>query len=63
MTRDLAGKLKYLKPASIYSVFIPALQGKRTKMSSSAATSSILVTDSAKDIKDKINKYALSGGQ
>jgi tryptophanyl-tRNA synthetase len=25
MTRDLAGKLKYLKPASIYSVFIPAL--------------------------------------
>lgn len=32
-------------------------------MSSSSATSSILVTDSAKDIKDKINKYALSGGQ
>jgi tryptophanyl-tRNA synthetase len=32
-------------------------------MSSSSSTSSILVTDSAKDIKDKINKYALSGGQ
>ena len=31
-------------------------------MSSSDPTSSIFLTDSAKQIKDKINKYAFSGG-
>ena len=63
MTRDVAQKLKYMKPASFYSTFFPALQGKKTKMSSSSHTSSILLTDTAKMVKDKINKYALSGGQ
>jgi len=63
MTRDVAQKLKYSKPASIYSTFFPALQGKKTKMSSSDANSGILLTDSAADIKKKINKYAFSGGQ
>ena len=63
MTRDVAQKLKYAKPASIYSTFFPALQGKKSKMSSSDPTTSILVTDSANDIKKKINKYAFSGGQ
>jgi len=32
-------------------------------MSSSSATATILLTDKAKDIKTKIDKYALSGGQ
>jgi tryptophanyl-tRNA synthetase len=63
MTRDVAQKLKYMKPASFYSTFFPALQGKKTKMSSSSTSSSILLTDTPKQIKDKINKYALSGGQ
>jgi tryptophanyl-tRNA synthetase len=63
MTRDCAQKLKYSKPASIYSIFFPALQGKKTKMSSSDPNSGILLTDSAADIKKKINKYAFSGGQ
>lgn len=63
MTRDIAHKLKYSKPASIYSTFFPALQGKKTKMSSSDVNSGILLTDSANDIKKKINKYAFSGGQ
>ena len=63
MTRDLAHKLKYMKPATLYSTFFPALKGKKTKMSSSDETSSILLTDTAKQVKDKINKYALSGGQ
>lgn len=63
MTRDIAHKLKYSKPASIYSTFFPALQGKKTKMSSSDPNSGILLTDSAKDIQRKINKYAFSGGQ
>lgn len=63
MTRDVAQKLKYLKPANIYSSFFPALQGRRSKMSSSDATSSILLTDTPKMVKDKINKYAFSGGR
>lgn len=62
MTRDIAQKLKYKKPASIYSTFFPALQGKKSKMSSSDPNSSILVSDKAKDIKTKINKYAKTGG-
>jgi tryptophanyl-tRNA synthetase len=63
MTRDVAHKLKYKKPANIYSTFFPAMQGKRSKMSSSDPTSSILLTDTPKMIKDKINKYAFSGGR
>ena len=63
MTRDIAAKLKYQKPASIYASFFPALQGKKTKMSSSDKNSSILLSDKPNDIKNKINKYALSGGQ
>ena len=62
MTRDIAQKLKYRKPASIYSTFFPALQGKKTKMSSSDVNSGILVSDTAEDIKRKINKYAKTGG-
>lgn len=63
MTRDVASKLKYRKTATLYSSFFPALQGKKSKMSSSDPTSAILVTDTAKQIKDKINKYAFSGGR
>jgi len=32
-------------------------------MSSSEPTSAVILTDSAKEIKDKVNKYALSGGR
>jgi len=48
MTRDVAQKLKYSKPSTLYSTFFPALQGKKSKMSSSDATSSILLTDTPK---------------
>ena len=63
MTRDVAHKLKYMKPATIYSTFFPALQGKKSKMSSSDDTSSILLTDTPKMVSNKINKYAFSGGR
>jgi len=62
MTRDLAHKLKYSKPANIYSTFFPALQGKKSKMSSSISNSAILLTDKPDEIKKKVNKYAMSGG-
>jgi len=63
MTRDVAPRLGYLKPALIHSTFFPALQGAQTKMSASDVNSSIFLTDTPKNIKTKINKYAFSGGQ
>ncbi|KAK6638999.1 Tryptophan--tRNA ligase, cytoplasmic [Polyplax serrata] len=63
MTRDVAPKLGHAKPALLHSSFFPALQGAKTKMSASDPNSSIFLTDTAKQIKNKINKYAFSGGQ
>jgi len=63
VTRDVAPRLGYLKPALIHTKFFPALQGQGTKMSSSNPNSNITLTDSAKQIKEKINKHAFSGGK
>uniref|UniRef100_A0AC35U1U7 Tryptophan--tRNA ligase n=1 Tax=Rhabditophanes sp. KR3021 TaxID=114890 RepID=A0AC35U1U7_9BILA len=63
MTRDVAPKLKFHKPALIFSEFLPALQGAQTKMSASDLNSCIYISDTPKQIKTKINKYAFSGGQ
>ncbi|KAF5379880.1 hypothetical protein D9757_007205 [Collybiopsis confluens] len=63
LTRDVAQKLKYLKPSLIHSKFFPALQGPQTKMSASDPNSSIYMTDKAAQIKNKINKHGFSGGQ
>lgn len=63
MTRDVAPRLGYPKPALLHSTFFPALQGAQTKMSASDSTSSIFLTDSPKQIKSKINKHAFSGGR
>jgi len=63
MTRDVAPRIGGLKPALLHSTFFPALQGAQTKMSASDANSSIFLTDTPKQIKTKINKYAFSGGQ
>lgn len=63
MTRDVASKLKYYKPALIHSKFFPALQGEGTKMSASVQESAIFLDDTDKKIKTKINKYAFSGGR
>lgn len=62
LARDVAPVLKYKKPALLLSKFFPALQGAQSKMSSSDPNSSILLTDTPKKVKDKINKYAFSGG-
>lgn len=63
MGRDIAPRLKFLKNASLCSSFFPALQGFHSKMSSSSDTSAIFMTDTADQIKKKINKYAFSGGR
>ena len=62
MTRDVAPKLGYKKPALIHSIFSPALQGAQTKMSASDLGSSIFLTDTPNQIKNKINRHAFSGG-
>lgn len=63
LTRDVAAKLKYPKPNLIHAKFFPSLQGPQSKMSASDTTSSIFMSDTPKQIKTKINKYAFSGGQ
>uniref|UniRef100_A0A6G1SH72 Tryptophan--tRNA ligase, cytoplasmic n=1 Tax=Aceria tosichella TaxID=561515 RepID=A0A6G1SH72_9ACAR len=62
ITRDVSQKLNHPKPALIHSKFFPALQGLKKKMSASDETSAIFLTDTPAQIKNKINKYAFSGG-
>lgn len=63
MTRDVAPRIGLQKPALLHSTFFPALHGASSKMSASDMTSSIYLTDTANQIKKKINKYAFSGGK
>jgi tryptophanyl-tRNA synthetase len=63
MTRDVAPRIGFLKPALIHSKFIPSLLGIDEKMSSSNPDSAIFLTDTEKQIKDKIMIHAFSGGR
>lgn len=63
MTRDVAPRLGFKKCALIHSSFFPSLQGAKSKMSASDTNSAIYLTDTPKQIKNKINKYAFSGGR
>lgn len=63
MTRDVAPRIGYLKPALIHSKFIPSLLGIDEKMSSSIPQSAVFLTDSEKVIKEKIMVHAFSGGR
>lgn len=47
MTRDVAPRLGYRKPALIHSKFFPPLQGAEGKMSASDPNSAIFLSDSA----------------
>jgi Tryptophanyl-tRNA synthetase len=44
MTRDVAPRIGYLKPAILHAKFFPALQGLNTKMSASEEVSAIFLT-------------------
>lgn len=63
LTRDVAQKLKYPKPTLLHAKFFPALQGPQTKMSASDVNSSIFMSDTPGQIKNKINKHGFSGGK
>ena len=63
ITRDVAPKIGKQKPALIHNIMIPGLEGPGGKMSASSENGTVYTTDSAKVVKNKINKYAFSGGQ
>ncbi|MCR4285219.1 MAG: tryptophan--tRNA ligase [archaeon] len=63
VARDVYPKLGYPKPAILHGKLLPPLKGMEGKMSSSEETGAILTTDDAATVKNKINKYAFSGGQ
>lgn len=63
VTRDVAQRIHFAKPSLIHSRFLDALQGPGSKMSASIETSAIFLGDEMGRIKNKINKYAFSGGQ
>jgi tryptophanyl-tRNA synthetase len=63
MTRDVAARLHFAKPALIHARFLDALQGPGSKMSASVDSSAIFMSDEPNKIKNKINRYAFSGGQ
>lgn len=65
VARDVAPKLGLFKPSTILCRFLPALTGD-SKMSTTGTTGpckTIFLTDTHKEISNKINKYAFSGGQ
>lgn len=67
LARDLSKRInnysknQFNQLSSSYHLFMPGLSGG--KMSSSDPSSYIGLTDSPEEIKNKINKYAFSGGQ
>jgi tryptophanyl-tRNA synthetase len=64
LARDIVKRLKkpkFQQLCSTYHVFVPGLNGG--KMSSSNEKSYIALTDDAKTVKNKVNRYALSGGR
>ncbi|MGM5480413.1 MAG: tryptophan--tRNA ligase [Nanobdellota archaeon] len=63
ISRDVVEKLGFHKPAILHAKMMPPLTGFDSKMSSSSADKAILTTDTPKQVKKKINKYALSGGR
>jgi tryptophanyl-tRNA synthetase len=63
LTRTNATKLGYLPCALIHSKFFPALTGVGTKMSASIPNSAIFLTDTKKQIKNKVNASVSGGGE
>ena len=65
VARDVLPKLGYYKPAAIHSIFLPGLGGimEQGKMSSSEELTAIFTIDSPETVKQKIMKYAFSGGK
>jgi tryptophanyl-tRNA synthetase len=62
MTRDVAEKMGFYKPAQIHSKFLPSLDSRGGKMSSSKPETAIFTTDEPEVIEKKVFS-AFTGGQ
>jgi tryptophanyl-tRNA synthetase len=62
IARDVYPKLGFYKPAIMHKKMFPSLVGMNEVMSSSKNIA-IASIDSPQEVKNKINKYAFSGGQ
>jgi tryptophanyl-tRNA synthetase len=62
ITRDIAERLGYSKPAGIYSKLMPGLLGLQSKMSASRPETAIFATDSEKEMRKKVAN-AFTGGR
>jgi len=62
VTRDLAEKLGYTKPAGLYNKLMPGLFGLKSKMSTSQPETAIFATDTEKALRKKIGN-AFTGGR
>lgn len=63
LARDIALSLNEPKPASLYVSLLPDLQGTHRKMSASDMRSAVYLNDDQNTIKQKISRFAFSGGQ
>ncbi|MEM4396424.1 MAG: tryptophan--tRNA ligase [Candidatus Woesearchaeota archaeon] len=61
VARDVYERLGYYKPASIQGKMLPALNGEAK--SSSSKNNAIYLSDSEKEIREKVMKYMLTGGR
>lgn len=61
--RDIAESLGYYKAAAIHSRFLPPLTGIEGKMSTSKPETAIFLHDPPKVVRQKIMRYAFSGGR
>lgn len=62
LARDIGAKMNLIKPCSVMSTFLDPLTGDGKMSSSIGADATIFLTDDEKTVRDKINKYAFSGG-
>ncbi len=61
--RDIAESLGYYKAAAVHMKLLMPLTGPDGKMSSSDPSTAIFLDDDEKTVRNKIMKYAFSGGQ
>jgi tryptophanyl-tRNA synthetase len=61
--RDVAESLGFKKTSAIHSKFLPPLTGMEGKMSASIKETAIYLSDDPETVRNKIMKFAFSGGQ
>jgi tryptophanyl-tRNA synthetase len=62
MTREIAQKLGFIKPATLQSRFLPSLEHAHDKASSTGAKEVIFMSDTESSLSKKIREKAFSGG-